>query len=387
MLVGVTSVSRQVMARLDQFGQAKLIQAVILLANAMLWAVQQTLQVLMNDTFQALIFDTLGHDTLTQVLMNDTFQALIFDTLGHTQTVGHALLNDTWRCDYVFKTYTSSVISNVLHVLPKSTESSCSLPTISDNSDKTVVMKKTERKRDREPSRIPVHRVLRLLKRRFYRKCSTCAETSVPKSSFIRDLCNNFKNWYLWFNSEHFYCKMCFFLKKQKYETRCKCMYVSCKQEIKSDFIQNNGLRTGLFNISSLKGGMPPENVSGTLPWTSLIERLSCISLMPYDVGGSGDCFFKSVSHQLYGTPEFPENGVPHDLISVETENDDTDSSNPFRTFRTLVLKMKKTLFIMNKQKRVAFFPFPNASSKKLKLFSSSFLISIIINTVCLGQQ
>lgn len=25
---------------------------------------------------------------------------------------------------------------------------------------------------------------------------------------------------------------------------------------------------------------------------------------MPYDVGGSGDCFFKSVSHQLYGTPD-----------------------------------------------------------------------------------
>lgn len=25
---------------------------------------------------------------------------------------------------------------------------------------------------------------------------------------------------------------------------------------------------------------------------------------MPYDVGGSGDCFFRSVSHQLYGTPE-----------------------------------------------------------------------------------
>lgn len=33
-------------------------------------------------------------------------------------------------------------------------------------------------------------------------------------------------------------------------------------------------------------------------------ERLSRISLMPYDVGGSEDCFFKSVSHQPYGTPE-----------------------------------------------------------------------------------
>lgn len=28
------------------------------------------------------------------------------------------------------------------------------------------------------------------------------------------------------------------------------------------------------------------------------------MSLVPYDVDGSGDCFFKSVSHQLYGTAD-----------------------------------------------------------------------------------
>jgi len=54
----------------------------------------------------------------------------------------------------------------------------------------------------------------------------------------------------------------------------------------------------------NLKGGMPPRNDSCNLPWACLNERLSCISLMPYDVGGSGDCFFRSVSHQLYGTAE-----------------------------------------------------------------------------------
>ena len=35
-----------------------------------------------------------------------------------------------------------------------------------------------------------------------------------------------------------------------------------------------------------------------------LTERLARKNLKPYDVGGSGDCFFKSVSHQLFGTPE-----------------------------------------------------------------------------------
>ena len=49
---------------------------------------------------------------------------------------------------------------------------------------------------------------------------------------------------------------------------------------------------------------MLPASDNCNLPWICLSGRLSCIGLMPYDVGGSGDCFFRSVSHQLYGTPE-----------------------------------------------------------------------------------
>ena len=40
------------------------------------------------------------------------------------------------------------------------------------------------------------------------------------------------------------------------------------------------------------------ENHSDTLR-----SRLSIYGLRPVDVGGGGDCFFKSVSHQLYGDP------------------------------------------------------------------------------------
>ena len=91
---------------------------------------------------------------------------------------------------------------------------------------------------------------------------------------------------------------------KQIDKTRCN--YYSCKQcctihmpmlETKLDFTRS-------CYSSCLKGGMPPENVSYNSPWACLTERLAQISLMPYEVGGSGDCFFKSVSHQLYGTPE-----------------------------------------------------------------------------------
>jgi hypothetical protein len=38
--------------------------------------------------------------------------------------------------------------------------------------------------------------------------------------------------------------------------------------------------------------------------WLRLKERLLRKNLQPYDVGGSGDCFFRSVSHQLFGTPD-----------------------------------------------------------------------------------
>jgi hypothetical protein len=35
-----------------------------------------------------------------------------------------------------------------------------------------------------------------------------------------------------------------------------------------------------------------------------LQQRLRRFQLRPFDVGGDGDCFFRAVSHQLYGNPE-----------------------------------------------------------------------------------
>lgn len=79
----------------------------------------------------------------------------------------------------------------------------------------------------------------------------------------------------------------------------------------KSEFCQSSA------TTLTLKGGvLPDENVNGNLPWSTLTDRLSQISLVPHDVGGSGDCFFKSVSHQLYGTAqlhyEIRMSGIAH---------------------------------------------------------------------------
>ena len=35
-----------------------------------------------------------------------------------------------------------------------------------------------------------------------------------------------------------------------------------------------------------------------------LVSRLLQKGLQPFDVGGCGDCFFRSVSHQYYGSPD-----------------------------------------------------------------------------------
>lgn len=51
----------------------------------------------------------------------------------------------------------------------------------------------------------------------------------------------------------------------------------------------------------ALKGGMMHTNPADNSPFDRLNQRLSALSLQPHDVGGNGDCFFKSISHQMYG--------------------------------------------------------------------------------------
>ena len=39
--------------------------------------------------------------------------------------------------------------------------------------------------------------------------------------------------------------------------------------------------------------------------WALLTERLCELGLCPLDVGGGGDCFFRSISHQMFGIPDY----------------------------------------------------------------------------------
>ena len=58
-----------------------------------------------------------------------------------------------------------------------------------------------------------------------------------------------------------------------------------------------------------LNPGPVQNNSENKLPSNVVLEqRLKCFQLKPFDVGGGGggggDCFFRAVSHQLYGDPD-----------------------------------------------------------------------------------
>ena len=171
------------------------------------------------------------------------------------------------------------------------------ITTISENTIDHKRRVSRQRKRDREPSRISVKRILKGLKKRKCRKIiQSFVRRHLPKSSLICDLCKNYKTWNMWYTTDHFYCKFVFFMKSKK-----KC----CKEHKHVQIVMNSNVVSFSQNHSRLMGGMTPENaVNPDIPWNCLTERLRLIGLIPHDVGGSGDCFFKSVSHQLYGTAD-----------------------------------------------------------------------------------
>ena len=73
---------------------------------------------------------------------------------------------------------------------------------------KSLKQRRHRRIRDREPCRIHVRRVLRKLKKTTTRhKLKCCVLNSFPCTSFINRLFKNYKNWFLWYNTEHCYFK------------------------------------------------------------------------------------------------------------------------------------------------------------------------------------
>lgn len=200
---------------------------------------------------------------------------LYYATKTRAQCPVHISINGSRKYNYE---------TDINGMVAKISNNSCSFENTFKNAEKTEPVKKTiiRKKRDREPSRIPLHRVIKLLKRRKCRSSFRClVKHSFPSSSFIRDFCTNYKKWSILYNCERFYLKYIYFINKHKGK-RGSNLYSyqqegsSSKMLQRSDFSHHSG-----YHISQslkLTGGMFPTNDNCNLPWACLSERLSCIS-------------------------------------------------------------------------------------------------------------
>ena len=114
--------------------------------------------------------------------------------------------------------------------------------TISEKVESGKKTVKRLRKRDREPSRIPVKRILKgLNNRKFRKRIHSFVRQHLPDSSFMSDLCKNYKTWNIWYITDHSYSKFVFYMKLQKKicKTRERRFTCSCRQTHNHDVQYN----------------------------------------------------------------------------------------------------------------------------------------------------
>lgn len=135
------------------------------------------------------------------------------------------------------------------------------------------------KERDREPSRISIPQILKILKKKCVRKTlQNTFRHCFPKTSFVRKICSNYMSFKIFYRKVHFYSKFVSLLRMMKQTEHV---------------VQTRSI----FFLSelSLKGGMLPQNSEEffhEVPWNNLVQKLELIGLEPLDVGGLGACFF-----------------------------------------------------------------------------------------------
>ena len=208
---------------------------------------------------------------------------------------------------------------------------------------------KIRKYRDREPSRINEKKILMSMKKRTNRKrIKLVLRNFNPPSSRLRSIAAHYKMWYVIHHcrSDSFFSSFfCRGLKKHNMQSlrtsdnklvndkknqntsSDHICYQTCGM-LNSDFIFSpNKRKNNCFctennlhvNLNSrhvrqckyfcvarrkllLSGDI--ELNPGPSDYIVLTQRLSELGLRPPDVGGDGDCFFRAVSHQLFGTPK-----------------------------------------------------------------------------------
>ena len=151
------------------------------------------------------------------------------------------------------------------------------------------------RSRSREPSRIQVKKYVQILrKRKHRRKVKKIVKKSIPPSYF-------FKNTLLRDRKKVKSKSFCF----DNIKVNNSNVYANCSEQYcvsKTKLLLSNDVETNPGpNEHNLNN---PVNVTFVPDPVNLLEqRFNRLGMRPLDVGGRGDCFFRAVSHQLYGHP------------------------------------------------------------------------------------
>ena len=169
-------------------------------------------------------------------------------------------------------------------------------------------------RRDREPSRLPLKKIILAMRKRKNRTFSKHKMLkSAPKSSILNKMASNYKQCCFQFlHMQHIfinsfgYFKPCVNLVHRNIgasENNCSCNQSICIDVSQYDISQNKLILSGDIELNP--GPVQNTNSVTRLPSNAVLEqRLRHYQLRPFDVGGDGDCFFRAVSHQLYGDPE-----------------------------------------------------------------------------------
>lgn len=161
--------------------------------------------------------------------------------------------------------------------------------------------------RDREPSRIPVKKVIQIMrKRKLRQKFKRIIRKTIPISSKLFHSITNYKLWYITFIQKNLHSFYTAYFRPQSLHPHNNCL-----KNLKSKQYSVADMELLLSGDIEMNPG-PTENViNKSICFSSqdnsilLTTRLHRHGLRPLDVGGGGDCFFRAVAHQLYGETNF----------------------------------------------------------------------------------
>ena len=166
-------------------------------------------------------------------------------------------------------------------------------------------------KRDREPSRIPMKKLIHLMSKNKKKrnKIKRFIRRLIPKSSALHNLLStryrkcfsqkltNINMWKFW-NVRASKMQKC--VKKGNLKITNLCTKIKTMNKCNMQRIKTSDKRF-LFVCGDIELNPGPVNIPSM---SVLTTRLARIGRKPVNIVGDGNCFFRSVSHQLYGTED-----------------------------------------------------------------------------------